>query len=74
MISETKYQTIHGEGMKILTPEEILQRLSIALAKLKAAKTFEMLLNEIIHIIYSLYQGNGITKKVCNNIMILVKL
>ena len=33
-----------------------------------------MLLNEIRDIIYSLYQGNEITKKVCNNTTISIKL
>ena len=30
--SEAKYKAKHGEGLKILTPKQILQRLPIALA------------------------------------------
>ena len=47
----------------------MLQRLQIALAKVKAGNTSENLQNEIRQIIYSLYQAKEITKKVYNNIM-----
>ena len=42
-------------NLKILTPKEMLHRLSIALEQVKVGNTSENLLNEIIHIIYSLY-------------------
>ena len=64
MILEAKRKaTIEGEGLKILTPKEILQRLPIALAQLKAANNSENLLNEIRQIVFSLYQSKEITKK-----------
>ena len=53
----------------MLTPKQILQRLPIALAKVKVGNTSENLLNELRQIIYSLYQSKEITKKVYNNIM-----
>ena len=56
IVSEAKYKSIHGEGLKILTPKQILQRLPIALAQVKAGNTSENLLNEIRQIIYSLYR------------------
>ena len=37
----------HGERLKILIPKQMLQRLPIALAQVKAGNTFENLLNEI---------------------------
>ena len=52
----------------------MLQRLSIALAQVKAGNTTEKLLNEIRQIIYSLYRANEITKKVYNNITNSIKL
>ena len=55
--------------MEILTPKQMLQRLAIALAQVKADNTSENLLNEIRQIIYSLYRAKEITKKVYNNIM-----
>ena len=36
-----------GKGLKVLTPKQMLQRLLIALARIKAGNTFENLLNEI---------------------------
>ena len=36
MIYNAKYKSIHGEGLKILTPKQILQRLPIAVVKVKA--------------------------------------
>ena len=62
------------EGLKILTPKQILQRLPVSLAQLKAGNISENLLNEIRQIIYSLYQNKEITKKVYNNIMNWIKL
>ena len=47
MLSEAKYKAKHGKGLKILTPKQMLQRLPIALAQVKAGNTSENLLNEI---------------------------
>ena len=56
-------------GLKILTPKEMLQRLPIALAQVKAGKNSKDLLNEIRQIAYYLYESKEITKKVYNNII-----
>ena len=58
-----------GTGLKILTPKQMLQRLPIALAQVKAGNNSENLLNEIRQIIYSLYQSKEITEKVYNNLI-----
>ena len=58
-----------GTGLKILTPKQMLQRLPVALAQVKAGNNSESLLNEIRQIVYSLYQSKQITKKVYNNII-----
>ena len=63
-----------GTGLKILTPKQMLQRLPIALAQIKAGNNSKSLLNEIMHIVYSLYQSKEITKKVNNNIIKLIKV
>ena len=49
--------------LRVLTPKQMLQRLPIALAQVKAGKNSESLLNEIRQIVYSLYQSKQITKK-----------
>ena len=68
IMSEAKYKTKYGEGLKILTPKQTLQRLPIALVQVKAGHNSENLLNEIKQIVYSLYHSKEITKKVYNNI------
>ena len=67
--TEAKHKTTKGTGLKILTPKQMLQKLLIALAQVKAGNNSEGLLNKIRQIIYSLYQSKEITKKVCNNII-----
>ena len=62
-----------GEGLKILTPNQMLKRLPIALAQIKAGNNSESLLNEIRQIIYSLYRSKEITKKAYNNIINSIK-
>ena len=63
-----------GTGLKILTPNEMLERLPIALAQIKAGNNSESLLNEIRQIIYSLYGSKEITKKGYNNIIKSIKV
>ena len=63
-----------GTGLKILTSNQMLKRLPIAFAQLKAANNSENLLNEIRQIVYSLYRSEEITKKVYNNIINSIKV
>ena len=63
-----------GEGLRILTPTQMLKRLPIALAQIKAGNNSESLLNEIRQIVYSLYRSKEITKKVYSNIINSIKV
>ena len=63
-----------GTGLKILTPNQMLKRLPIALPQVKAGNNSESLLNEIRQIVYSLYRSKEITKKVYNNIINSIKV
>ena len=63
-----------NEQLKILTPNQMLKRLPIALAQVKAGNNSESLLNEIRQIVYSLYRSKEITKKVYNNIINSIKV
>ena len=63
-----------GKGLKILTPNQMLKRLPIALAQVKAGNNSESLLNKIREIVYSLYRSKEITKKVYNNIINSIKV
>ena len=61
MLSDANYDSKHSEtkeaGLKILTPKQMLQRLPIAFAQVKADNNSESLLNRIRQIVYSLYQS-----------------
>ena len=62
-------QKKEGEGIKILTPSQMLSRLPISLAQLQAGNNSEKLKNEIRQLLYSLYRSKNITKQVYNNLM-----
>ena len=71
-----RYEAIHkskqnetiGAGLKILTPKQMLQRLPIALAQVKASNNSKKFLNEIRQMFSYLYQS-----KVYNNIIKLIQ-
>ena len=52
-----------GSGLKILTPNQMLSRLPISLAQLKAGNNSEKLKSEIRLILYSSYRSNKTYKK-----------
>ena len=52
-----------GTGLKILTSNQMLKRLPVALAQIKAGNNSESLLNEIRQIVYSLYRSRKLLKK-----------
>ena len=51
MLSDANYDSkqnrTEGKGLKILAPKQMLQRLPIAIAQVKAGNNSESLLNEI---------------------------
>ena len=58
-----------GQGLKILTPDQMLSRLPINLAQLKAGNNSEKLKNEIRQLLYSLYQSKKLSKTIYNNLV-----
>ena len=56
MVTEAKHKVTKGLGLKIWTPKQMLRRLPLALAQVKAGNNSQSLLNEIRQIIYSLYR------------------
>ena len=66
---DAKQNETKGTWLKILTHKQMLQRLPIAPAQVKAGNNSESLLNEMRQIVYSLYQSKQITIKVYNNII-----
>ena len=57
------------EGLKILTPNQMLSRLTISLAQLKAGNNSEKLKNEIRQLLYSLYRSKKLTKEIYKNLI-----
>ena len=58
-----------GEGLKILTNKQMLNRLPILLAQTQAGNNYKSLKNEIRQILYSLYRSKVLTKTVYNNLI-----
>ena len=51
------------QGLKILTPDQMLSRLSIILAQLQAGNNSKKLKNEIRQLLYILYHSKKLTKQ-----------
>ena len=56
-------QKQQGSGLKILTPNQMHNRLAISLAQIKAGNNSEKLKNEIRQILYSLYRSKKHTEQ-----------
>ena len=69
MILEAKRKATEEKGLKILTTKQMLQRLPIALAQVKADNKSESLLTQIRQIVYSLYHSKEITENVYSDII-----
>ena len=67
-----KIQKQQGSGLKILTPNEMLSRLRITLAQLKAGNNSEKLKNKITQILNSLYRSKKLTKKLYKSLIDII--
>ena len=61
-----------GQGLKILTPNQLLSRLPIALAQLKAGYNSEELKNETRQIFYSLYRSKKLAKQIYKSLIDII--
>ena len=61
-----------GQGLKILTPDQMLSRLPITLAQLKAGINSQKLTNKIRQLLYSLYRSKKLTKTIYNHLINLI--
>ena len=68
-ILEFNKQNQIGEGLKILIPSQILSKLPITLAQLKAGNNSETLKNEVRKLLYSLYRSKKLTKAIYNSLI-----
>ena len=58
-----------GKRLKILIPNQMLSRLAITLAQLKAGNNSEKLKNEIRQLLYSLYRSKKLTKQLYKSLI-----
>ena len=61
-----------GQGLKMLTPDQMLSRLPITLAQLKAGNNSEKLKNEIRQLLYSLYRSKKLTKQLYKSLIDII--
>ena len=66
---EFNRQNQEGQGLKKLTLDQMLSRLPITLAQLKAGNNTEKHKNEIRQLLYSLYRLKILTKTIYNNLI-----
>ena len=71
-ITEFNNQNQQGKGLKILTPDQMLSRLPITLAQLKAGNNSEKLKNEIRQLLYSLYRSKKLTKQLYKSLIDII--
>ena len=67
--SDAERKNQQGEGLKILTPNQMLSRLPISLAEVQAGNNSQKLKNEIRQLLYSLYRSKNMTKEMYNNLI-----
>ena len=60
------------QGVKILTPSQMLSRLPISLAQLNAGNNSEKLKNEIRQLLYSLYRSKKLTKQLYKSLIDII--
>ena len=61
-----------GKGLKILTPNQMLSRLPITLAQLKAGNNSQKLKNEIRQLLHSLYRSKKLTKQLYKSLVDII--
>ena len=61
-----------GEGLKILTPNQMLSRLPITLAQLKAGNNSEKLKNEVRQLSCCLYRSKKLTKQLYKSLIKII--
>ena len=68
----SKERKLKGQGIKILTPNQMLSRLPINLAQLNAGNNSEKLKNEIRQLLYSLYRSKKLTKQLYKSLIDII--
>ena len=69
---DSEFSDTEGSGLKILTPNQMLSRLQITLAQLKAGNNSEKLQNEIRKLLYSLYRSKKLTQQLYKSLVDII--
>ena len=70
--SAAKRRSQQGQGLEILTPDQMLSRLPINLAQLKAGNNSQNFKNEIRQLYYSLYRSKKLTKELYKSLVDII--
>ena len=68
-ILELNSEKQSGKDLKMLTPDQLLSRLPITLAQLKAGNNSEKLKNEIGQLLFSLYRPKKLPKQLYKSLI-----
>ena len=68
-LGEIFTQPTEGKDFKILTPNQMLSRLPITYAQLKARNNSEKIKNEIRQLLYSLYSSKKLKKQLYKSLI-----
>ena len=61
-----------GQELKILTPNQMLTRLPVFLAQLKAGNNSEKLENKVRQLLYSLFRSKKLTKQLYKSLIDII--
>ena len=61
-----------GQGLKILTRNQMLSRLPVSLAQLNAGNNSEKLKNKIRQLLYSLYKSKKLSKQIYKSLIDII--
>ena len=70
--SAAKRKNQQGQGLKMLTPDQMLSRLPITLAQLNAGNNSEKLTDEIRKLLHSLYRSKKLTKQLYKSLVDII--
>ena len=69
---EINKQNQEGQGLKILTPDQMISRLPVSLAQLKTGNNSQKLKNQIRQLLHSLYRSKKLTKQLHKSLVDII--
>ena len=65
-------QNQEGQGLKILTPQQMLSRLAFTLPQLEAGNNSQKLKNEIKQLLHSLHRSKKLSKTIYKHLISII--